>query len=52
MKEQTVPIIAEDAMEAVQFIITMTLLRLVIPFGLVLLVGTWVQRAQALPAES
>jgi hypothetical protein len=32
-------------------LITLTVLRLVVPFGLVLALGTWLQRAQAAHRE-
>jgi hypothetical protein len=34
----------EVVMDALTFFIVFTLLRLIIPVGLLLLVGTWVQR--------
>ena len=37
----------ENAMNAPVFVLLFTLLRLVIPFGLILLIGEWVRRREA-----
>lgn len=37
----------ENAMEAAQFITLLTILRIVVPFGLVLLLGEWLRRHEA-----